>query len=60
MDQLELGGIGVLVFIDHDVLKSLLARRQHLGMLLKKAEREQQQIIKINRIAGAQSAFVAR
>src|ERR1035441_6075885 len=59
MDQFELGGIGVLVFIDHDVFIFVTALPENIGMLVEKLEREQDQIVEIHRVAGPQSALIA-
>ena len=59
LNELELGGVGVLVFIDHHVTVFGAAGFQRLGMLLEEPEREQDQIVEIHGIAGAQGGFVA-
>ena len=58
MDQLELRGVGVLVFVHHDIAVAGAAGGQDVGMLGKKLEREQNQVVEIHRVAGAQGALV--
>ena len=59
VDELELRGVGVLVFVHHHVAVFGAAGFQRVGMLLEEPEREQDQIVEIHRVAGAQGGFVA-
>ena len=59
LDELELRGIGVLVFIHHHVTVFGAAGLQRLGMLFEEPEREQDQIVEIHGIASAQGGLVA-
>ena len=59
MDELELRGVRVLIFVRHDVAIFRAAGFQHVGKLLEQPQREQNQIVKIHRVAGAQGGFVA-
>ena len=59
LDELELRGVGVLVFVHHHVAVFGAAGFQRLGMLLEEPEREQDQVVEIHGIAGAQGGFVA-
>ncbi len=59
MDQAELRGVGVLVFIHHHVAVAGAAGFQRHGLLAEEPQREQNQIVKVHRIAGAQGRFVA-
>jgi hypothetical protein len=60
MDQFELRGVGVLVFVHHDVTVFLAAGLENVGMLGEEFERQQNQVVKIHRVAGAQGGFVAQ
>ena len=59
VDQLKLRGIGVLIFVHHDVLIFGAAGLKRIRMFAKQPQRQQDQIIKIHRIAGVQRRFVA-
>ena len=58
LDQLELGGVGVLIFIHHHVFESVTALLEDGGMLAEKLQGEQDQVVEIDRIAGAQGALI--
>src|SRR6185437_10551221 len=59
MDELELRGVGVLVFVHHYVLIFGAAGFQRVGMFLEQAQCEQDEIVEIDGIAGVQGGFVA-
>ncbi len=48
LNQLVLGMVGILILVDMDVLEFLLVIGQDLWILVKKAERQHDQIIKVN------------
>ncbi len=58
IDQLELRCVRILIFIDHDITIALPAGFEHFGMLFKELQDEQNQVVKINRVAGAQGRLV--
>ncbi len=60
VDQLELGGVGVLEFVHHDIAIAGAAGLQRLGMLAEQAQRQQYQVIEVHRVAGAQGRFIVR
>ena len=59
-DELELGGVGVLVFVHHHISILRAAGGQGVGMPGKKPQRQQDQVVEIHRVAGAQRGLVAR
>ena len=59
MNQLELRGVGVLIFVHHDVLVFRAAGFERVGMLAEQAQREQNQIVEVHGVAGVQRGFVA-
>ena len=59
VDQLELRGVGVLIFVHHDVLIFGAAGGERVGMLAEQPQREQNQIVEIHGVAGVQRGFVA-
>ena len=59
LDELELRGVGVLVFVHHHVAVLRAAGLQRVGMLAEEPQREQDQIVEIHGVAGAQGGFVA-
>ena len=60
INQVELRGIRVLVFVHHDIAILMTAGAEHFGVFLKQFEREQQQVIEIHCVTGAQSGLIAR
>ena len=51
VDQVKLGGVGVLVFIHHHVMILFPACSERVGVLREKPERQQNQIIEIDGVA---------
>ena len=60
VDELELRGVGVLVFVRHDVAIFGAAGFEHVRMFLEQPQREQDEVVKIHGVAGVQGGFVAR
>ena len=60
LHQLELRGVGVLVFIHHHVAVLRAAGASASGCSLEKPQREQDQVVEIHGIAGAQGGLVTR
>ncbi len=58
MHELELGGVGVLVFVHHHIAIAGATGLERLGMLGKEPQGEQDQIVEIHGVAGAQRGFV--
>ncbi len=59
VDEFELRGVGVLVFVDHDVAIFRAAGFERVRMFLEQPQREQDQIVEIDGVAGVQGGFVA-
>src|SRR5437764_13166248 len=60
MNQIELSRIGVLIFINHHVTELVAAGGEHLSVFAEQLQGEDEQIVEIDGVAGAQRAFVAR
>ena len=58
MDQFELGGVGVLILIHHHVFVFGTACCKDVRMLAEKLEGQQDQIVEIHRVAGAEGALI--
>ena len=56
--QFELGSVGVLVFIHHDIAKALLIHLQYFVVGVEKLHGQHEKIVKIQRIIFAQKALV--
>ena len=48
-DDLVLGGVGVLVLVDEDVLEPLLVVREHVGVLAEQQHGVHQQVVEVHR-----------
>src|SRR5262249_36359148 len=60
VDQFKLGGVRILVLVDHDVAKLPPAGLERFRVLLKQFQGQEKQVVKIDGIAGSQRAFVPR
>ena len=60
VDQLELRAVGVLILVRHDIAVFGAAGLQHVGKFIEQPQRQQDQVIEIHGVAGAQGGFVAR
>ena len=56
--QLKLGRVGILIFINHHVTITRPALFKRLGMFLKKAQGQHQEIIKIHGVTGLKRGVV--
>ena len=59
LQQLILGSVGVLVFIDQHMAHLLLPAGPDFCVLLQQFQRQANQIVKVHALVGAQSLFVA-
>ena len=59
MDQLELRGVGVLVLVHHHLLIVGAAGRQRLRVFAEQPQGQQNEVVKIHRVAGVQGGLVA-
>ena len=57
-DQFELGRIGVLVFVHHDVDKALLIVFQHLRVLFEELHRQHEKIVEVQGVVLFQGPLV--
>ena len=60
MDEIELGGVGVLIFVHHDVTILRAAGFEGVGMFGEQLQREENQVVEIHGVAGVQGGFVLR
>ncbi len=58
LEQLVLGGVGVLVFVDQHMAELRLPARAHLGLALQQQQRQADQIIEIHALVGSQPLLV--
>src|SRR5581483_8729296 len=58
VDEAELGGVGVLVFIDHDVAIFGATGFEGVGVFAEEAQGEEDKIVKVNGVAGVEGALV--
>ncbi len=58
VDEFELRGVRVLIFVHHDVTIFRAAGFERVGMLAEQPQREQNQIVEIHGVAGVQRGFV--
>ena len=59
MNELELCGVGVLIFVRHHVTIFGAARFEHVRMFVEQPQREQDEIVEVHGVAGVQGGFVA-
>ena len=59
VDELELAGVGVLVFVDHDIAVLAPAGIQSIGMFPEQTQGQEDEVVEIDGIAGVESALVA-
>ena len=59
VDELKLRAVRVLILVRHDVTVFRAARFQHVGKFREQPQRQQNQIVEIHGVAGAQGRFVA-
>ena len=56
--DLVLGGVGVLVLVDEDVLEALLVVRQHVGMVAEQLDGLHQQVVEVHRTGLQQAGLI--
>lgn len=59
LEQLVLGGIGVLVFIDQHMAQMGLPFGAHLGVVAQQAQRHADEVVKVHALVGGQPLFIA-
>ena len=57
-DQLELGGIGILIFVHHDIAEAVLVHLQYFIVRMEKLHSQHQQIVEIQGVVFAQQPLV--
>ena len=57
-DQLKLGAVGILVFVDHDIAEAPLVHLQHFIVGVKKLHGQHQQIVEIQSVIFAKKPLV--
>ena len=57
-DQLELGPVGVLVLVDHDIAEALLVHVQDLVVGVEEPDRQHEEVIKVHCVVLAQKPLV--
>ena len=60
LQQLVLGGVGVLVFVDQHVGQALLPLLRHRLVLAQQAQRQADQVVEVDALVGGQALLVAR
>ncbi len=58
--QQVLGGVGVLVLVDHQITETLLVFGQHLGKLFEQAHGEHDDVVEVDGVVGLERLLVAR